>query len=598
MKKQITIIIIIIIVKLLFSCQQGLLDREPLDIISDGVVWDDPILVEAFIADIYKTLPYMHFGNSVNSNTTNAFNMPMLETLTDQAGGTRNNREPAIRKEGNTTQTGGLIDMWLYPQIRKMNEFYKNIENSSMDENKKNTFIGAIKFVEAFTYFEMAKRYGAVPIITKFQQLDDPDEELFPARTPETEVYTYAINVLDDILNNNLLNITEEKGYPTQGAVLALKSRIALYTASIARFGTVQLDGLLGVPKSEEDKFWQIAFDASNEVINSGNYSLYDEFSDDLHERFKNLLLDENSPERIFYKLYDGENIGHSYDASMAPIGFGPSFLNAGASPYLDFVESFEKMDGSSSIIPREWETNEVLVTLDELYGQYDPRMSASVLHEGSIFQGEELQFYNGLRLASGTIVSGRSGSDPVSGKPYRGKSRSGSSRLLYTGFSVRKYLDEELTDQQVGLSKTDKVIFRLAEMYLNRAEAAFYLDIGDKGLSDINAIRNRAGMPLRTSIGEDEIRYERMAELCFEDGARYWDLIRWRTALDAINKDFTAINLIRDAVTDKYLVQFITLTGDTAPEESAFRIQHYYKPITPGRIANNPNLGPENPNY
>lgn len=589
---------IITLFTLFFSCEEGLLDREPLDIISDAVVWDDPILVEAFVADVYKTLPYMHFGNSVNSNTTNAFNTPMLEALTDQAGGTRNNRQPAIRKEGNTTQTGGLIDMWLYPQIRKMNDFYKNIEDSSMDENRKNTFIGTIKFVEAFTYFEMAKRYGAVPIITEFQLLSDTEEELFPSRTPEAEVYDYALNVLDDILTNNLLNITEKKGYPTVGAVLALKSRIALYAASIARFGTIQLDGLLGVPKSEESRLWQIAFDASDAVINSGSYSLYEDFSDNLHERFKNLLIDKNNPERIFSKHYDGENIGHSYDASMAPVGFGPSFLNAGASPYLDFVESFERIDGSSSIIPREWEDNQTLLTPEELYGQYDPRMSGSILHEGSMFQGEELQFYNGLRLESGTIVGGRSGSDPISGKPYRGKSRSGSSSLLYTGFSVRKYLDEELTDQQVGLSKTDKVIFRLAEMYLNRAEAAFYLDTGDKGLSDVNVIRNRAGMPLRTSIGEDEIRYERMAELCFEDGARYWDLIRWRTAVDAITKDFTAINLIRDAVTDKYLVQFIILTGTTAPEESTFRIEHYYKPITPGRIANNPNLGPENPGY
>lgn len=597
MKKIKKIIVVIIIIIFSNSCRD-ILDREPLDIISDAAVWDDPVLVEAFIADVYKTLPYMHFGNIVfnpnNINTTH--NLPMLETLTDQAAGTRTSRQPAIRKAGNTDENGGLIEMWLYPQIRKMNYFYNNIENSEINTDQKNTFIGCIKFVEAFTYFEMAKRYGAVPLITKFQLITDPEEELFPNRTPELEVYEYAISKLDEIINDNLLGVIEKKGYPTIGATQALKSRIALHAASIARFSTVQLNGTLGIPKSKENTFWQIAYDASNAVITGGTYSLYQNYSNDLDKRFKELLIDENSPERIFVKFYDGENIKHSYDVAMSPSGFGASFLNAAAAPYLDFVESFEKIDGSSSIIPRNWETDKKLVTSDELFGGYDPRMSAAILHEGSIYKGEEINFYNGLRLPDGSIISGN-GSDPVSGKPYRGKSRRGTVNL-YTGFSVRKYLDESLEDPQFGLSKTDKVIFRLAEMHLNRAEAAYYLNIGDKGLADINTIRSRAGMPAKTIINEDAIRYERMAEFCFEGGTRYWDLIRWRTAIDAITKDFTAINLIRDADTDKYLVEFIPLDGTAAPEQSIFRIEHYYKPITPGRIANNPNLAPENPNY
>ena len=595
MKKIITTILILLG---FVSCDTDVLDREPLDIISDAVVWDDPLLVEAFIADVYKSLPYMHFGNTVfnANNLSNTFNIPMLETLTDQAAGARSNRQPALRKTGNTVVNGGLIEMWLYPQIRKMNDFYKNIADSQIPSDQKNTFIGCIKFVEAFTYFEMAKRYGAVPIITKFQLLTDPNDELFPSRDPEVEVYEYAIAKLNEILDGNLLGNTEKIGYPTRGATLALKSRIALYAGSLAKFSTVQLDGLLGVPTNKESFFWQTAFDAANEIINSGAYSLYEGFNNNLHERFKNLLLDKNSSERIFSKHYDGENIRHSYDACMVPSGFGASFLNAGVAPYLDFVESFEKIDGSSSIIPREWETNKTLVTTEELYGGYDPRMSAAILHEGSIFQGEEIQFYNGLRLSDGSIQIGK-GSDPDSGKSYRGKSRKGAVDL-YTGFSIRKNIDESLEDPQFGLSKTDKVIFRLAEMYLNRAEAAYYLNIGDKGLADVNKIRNRAGMPAKTIIDEDAIRYERMAEFCFEDGMRYWDLIRWRTAVNAITKDFTAINLIRDAETDKYLVEFTPLTGTAAPEEAVFRIEHYYKPITPVRIANNPNLAPENPNY
>jgi starch-binding outer membrane protein, SusD/RagB family len=577
----------------LFSCEDEILNKEPLDIISSAVVWDDEVFTEAYIADVYNSLPFMHYGNHPNDY----YDMPMLETLTDQAGGSRDNRDPARKKVGQTIETGGLIEMWLYPQIRKINEFYENIASSTIIPEQKNTFIGCIKFVEAFSYFEMAKRYGAVPVITEAQQIDDPEEELYPSRTPEVQVYEYAIGLLDEILDQELLGFNEKAGYPTKGAALALKSRIALYAASIARFSTVQLDGLLGVHRSDENKFWQMAYDAADAVIKSGNYSLYKKFPGNLPNRFYRMSIDKDNPERIFVKKYDGTNVGHSYDFSMAPVGFAPVYACANAAPYLDFVESFEKTDGSSSEIPREWETNDKLVTPEDLYGEYDPRMKGAILHEGSIYQGEEVNLYQGLRLPDGSILDSENGS--YEGVSSWGESRKGnSSQQLYTGFSVKKYLDEDYMDPQNGLSSTDKVILRLGEMYLNRAEAAFYLNNGDKGLADINILRERAGMPLRTIMTEEFIRYERMAELCFEDGARYWDLIRWRTAVDAITRDFSGIRLIKDFETGKYLVRFDKFIGTAAPYESRFGVEHYYKPITPNRIANNPNLAPENPGY
>jgi len=582
-----------------FNACEDVLDRKPLDIISSSVVWNDAQLVEAYLADLHNSLPFLHFGHQVNVNPDNFWDLPMLETLTDQAGATRFNREPARKKLGNTTQTGGLIEMWLYGQIRKMNEFYKEMEKSSLVQEKKNLFTGTVKFLEAFSYFEMAKRYGAVPIIRKAQQITDPYEELYPHRNPEVEVYNYAIGLLDEIINADLLKPVEGLGYPTKGAALALKSRIALYAASIARFSTMQLDGLLGVPKSDENKFWQMAYDASDSVITSGTYSLYSKYPDDLSTRFYKMSVDKVNTERIYIKNYDGLNIGHHYDFTMSPVGFvSPQYACHSTAPYLDFVESFEKIDGSSSIIPREWATTVKQVTLNEIFGGYDPRMDGAILREGSTFMGKTVGFYEGLRLPNGNLLNGENAM-------YEGVFAWGDSRKviaaqrLNTGFCVRKYLDEGYpSPAQRDMSSTDKIILRLGEMYLNRAEAAYYLNKGDKGLADINTIRQRAGMPLRASITEENIRYERMAELCFEDGARYWDLIRWRKAVGNISKQFSGLQLIKVFGTDKYEVRFHKYTGDGTPFKSLFKNAHYYKPITPNRIANNPNLGPENPGY
>src|SRR5690606_36316955 len=75
-------------------------------------------------------------------------------------------------------------------------------------------------------------------------------------------------------------------------------------------------------------------------------------------------------------------------------------------------------------------------------------------------------------------------------------------------------------------------VRFRLGEIYLNAAEAAFGLGLEAEARVYINALRQRAGFPANSlaSVTREKIRSERWAELAFEDH-RFWDLKRWRTA-------------------------------------------------------------------
>lgn len=83
--------------------------------------------------------------------------------------------------------------------------------------------------------------------------------------------------------------------------------------------------------------------------------------------------------------------------------------------------------------------------------------------------------------------------------------------------------------------------------------------------------------------------------ELAFED-QRWWDLKRWRIAESAITRTFTGIYTYYDIKTGLFKIEMNeNAMGGAA---SVFKEQHYYFPITPGRIANNPNLAPENPGY
>lgn len=113
------------------------------------------------------------------------------------------------------------------------------------------------------------------------------------------------------------------------------------------------------------------------------------------------------------------------------------------------------------------------------------------------------------------------------------------------TGWVLIKHLDKNNKDIY-GLSaydfKTDNdiIVLRYADIYLMYAEAM--VEKGGGSTTDpvavkyLNEIRQRAGLSAVTSISRSELRLERRRELAFE-GLRYFDLIRWKTAKEVMDK-------------------------------------------------------------
>jgi hypothetical protein len=161
------------------------------------------------------------------------------------------------------------------------------------------------------------------------------------------------------------------------------------------------------------------------------------------------------------------------------------------------------------------------------------------------------------------------------------------------TGVHVRKRCDEGLVPAVSLQSGTDFIVFRLGEILLNYAEAAFYLNRNTEALSAYNLIRQRAQMPVRTSLTEDNIRQERQVELAFEEH-RYWDLRRWRIAEQVLHgRRFQGLNYVYDFDAKRYIITLKAAEGAAR----VFQPRHYYLPLGIGRIADNPSLV-ENPGY
>lgn len=571
----------------LFTMGCNILEKEPLDIISDAVVWKDEALVDAYLADLYDRTDFIERRGS-GGQSIDCVSLGLIGSLGGEIRSYGGHHIPYKAATEVITGEGfyNILTIWKYSAIRDINYFIEKLETeSTLEQAVIDQYIAEARFLRAYLYFEHVKRYGGIPILTKAQDMDAPLEELYVPRDSEKDVYDFIISETD-ALADILPSEPEQKGRPSKWAALALQSRSALYAASIARYGTVQLDGLLGFPASDENYYAQISYDASTAIINNGIHELYEQYADPV-ENFQNLFLDESdaNKEVIMAEVYDYSlNRAHAFTQRAMPHEFSSTW---GAWHFLyDWVERFEFADGSpgTSISRTDLESREW--TPEELFHNRDPRFRATVFYPESPWQGGKVYFH------SSTIRDGVTYSSGVAedGWPYAAHTRN----QAKSGFMVRKRCNEsKIMPTNVVDDDTDYIIFRLGEIYLNLAEAAFYLDLPGEALDALNRIRQRADMPDKETINEEIIQNERLVELT-EENQSYWDIRRWRIAQEWLDgKRMAGLKYKYNYDTKKYQITVVNAEGVAR----TFQERNYYLPLGVDRVSENPNFV-ENPGY
>ncbi|MGC4234957.1 MAG: RagB/SusD family nutrient uptake outer membrane protein [Niabella sp.] len=580
--KSITLFIVILLAGN-FGCTK-FLDKEPLDIISDAVVWEDPALVDAYLADLYARVDFIE----IRGNTDEQTSFAMVPSMGGE-GRSHGTHHQSYAASTNVLTSSGVVselDYWKYQNIRDCNYFLEKIKESPLEEDLIKQRIAEVRFLRAYMYFETVIRFGGVPIITKPQEIDAPKEEIFVPRNSEKEVYDFILSETDDIIKELPSTYEEkDKGRPSKWAAYALRSRAALYAASIAKYGQQQLNGLLGFPKSDAEHYAGISYDASKAILNNGIHSLYKKYTDPV-ANFQNLFLDESADNKevIMAEVYNySKNRAHAYTLRAMPHDFNGTWASMW---YLyDFVELFEFADGRpgtsvtrSQLTAQEWD-------MANLFGNRDARFRASVFYPGSPWQGGHTLFHSSTIRDGRTLTAGTA----EDGWPYKAIDRN----TQRTGLMVRKRCNEAMKPEPVIADETDYIIFRLGEIYLNLAEAAFYLGYNDEALTTLNTLRARANMPPKAAITEQVIQNERLVELSWENHS-YWDLRRWRTAKAWLDgKRMRGLQYAYNYDTKKYR---ITLTNAEGVART-FMDRNYYLPLGVGRVAENPNFI-ENPDY
>ena len=549
------------------------------DIISDEMVFDNPTLADAFLFDLYDRAQF-HI-KSGNGN----LNMGLISSFGGES------RNYGVSWQTPYTQVldvdynengliGKVLDYYDYSLIRECNQMISKLPQSeNLSQSFINTRVSEARFIRSHAYFEMAKRFGGVPLVTDVIPVQGSYDEVYKERNSEKEIYDFISNEMDEI-SNLLPSQSGDEGRITKWVALSLKSRAMLYAASIANFGNEQLDGLLGFPSEEAQLYYKKSLDASREIIQSGVFALYNEEPDPV-ENFNNLFIDENgNSEVIFSEKYDYEaGKSHQWDALAQPAGFGFNW-SSNYTVYLETLEQFDFIDGKSGKMDRSIFDDSTPIDPNIFFEQRDPRMRASIFYPGSSFKG-------------GTVFFHRSMAGNKAGWPKNGPSKLTGS--LATGLLIRKRTNPSTPD--ASRSSTDYIIYRLGEIYLNYVEAAYYLgDPNGDMVNVMNEIRNRAGMPSLSNIEitESKIRQERRCELAFEDHV-FWDLRRWRIAVEELD------NVRRHRLHYRYNANNNTYTMEMADGDvGGIRLhpeRNYYYALGLNRLADNPKLV-ENPGY
>jgi len=555
------------------SCKKDLLNIKP-SIITDANVWKDPSLIKAYITNLYSrsALSGLYAGLGEIPNLYGSDEGMCVYTFVPNPIG-----------HGDLKNTGGVLEYWDYELIRDINVLIQKIPTTPLSDDLKNQYGGEARFLRAYAYFEMVKRYGGVPLVKEAQDVNAGDA-LYVPRNKEQECYDF----IEEQCDSAAAMLPEafagsDLGRSSKYAALALKSRAMLYAGSIAKYGTVQLDGVVGIPAGDANAYWQASYDASKAIIDSKKFELYNKFPDDKAKNYQNIFLEKNNSEIIFAKKYISLIAGHDFD-DFYETNSNYTFWGCAFDPYLELIDAYDNKDGSSGKI--DWANTTGY--MPDIVKNKDPRFHATILYNGMPWVQDTVTIWSGIYV-NGNLLNDES-------QQYQGMDEVGRDQKTVqgsrTGFLMKKFLDPKRHFPKPGESDQDWIVYRYGETLLNFAEAAFELGKTTEALDAINEIRDRAGIAPLGSVTMDQIRHERRIELVFEMH-RFYDLRRWRTAVAELNGDFHGALSYFQWDIKKFSFSVVSADGYTR----VFRPQYYYLPITPDRINNNPKLV-ENPNY
>ena len=452
-------------------------------------------------------------------------------------------------------------------------------ENSSRTDGEWPHYIAEVRFLRALHFFYYLDLFHKAP----FKLIYDPS--VLPVEKGGKELYDWLDQELTEIEGqlapvgeyNSIANF----GRADQGAAYALHARLALNSE-------IYTDG--------QTKDYQKAVDYCNKIINSGKYAMSTATNANGYTGYEQVFMGDNDvnpqamKEIIFPIRQDGkkteEYAGSTYLVSSMRVSGMPY---SGTSNYWScnfarqaLVQKFFTDLTKVPMAPEDKEDAITKVNPIEEYKKAHGIVDADGKVRGFETEDEVIAADNVLGGSTASIIAAAGDDRAMFYAGVGGGIRTLTTKQItgfLNGLSIVKWQNrrsDNSTPSDASFSDTDIPLFRLAEIYLTRAEAQYRLGGNDaQVIADVNEIRNRAHATPITSINLDMLIDEWCREFYME-GRRRSDLVRFGL--------FTG---------SKYIWDFKGGVSTGTSVDKRFNIY----PIPATDVSNNPNMT-QNPGY
>lgn len=512
------------------SCSDFLDDQKPQGVLDSDMV-KDPSNVDNLVISAYAVFTT---AEDINSS----FSMWNFDVRSDDAykGGNGTSDGDVFHQleieQGVLTTNWNINDMWvrLYNCISRVNSAISVLETTSDSYQLKAQRLGEMKFLRAYAHFLLKRLYKNIPFIMDANLKQEDYNTLSNTEFTNDEGWQQIINDVEYAYSVLPVKQTD-KGRPSKAAAAAFLTKVYLYKAY--RQDDPKTNEVTSI--NREDLLKVIEY-SNPDIYSAGGFDLEPDF----HNNFRPETQYENGVESIWamqYSINDGTKYGNlnwSYGLIVPNI---PGVTDGGCDfykPSQNLVNAY-RTDADGHPFIDTFNNKDYDLTQDA-----DPRLFLTVGLTGLPYE------FNSKYMMDASATWSRSNG-------------------LYGYYvTLKQNVDPDCGYLVKGSwwgTPMNRIVFRYADVLLERAEAYAQLNESGEAIKLVNEIRKRAkqstGMianypsdygvkfnisTYNGSYSQEEalkiVKMERRLEMGMES-ERFFDLVRWGEAEKVLNKYF-----------------------------------------------------------
>lgn len=513
---------------LVASCDEDLLDKQPLDSLSAGTFWKSESDATLALSGVYART-----HNAEEGRNFYGYSLLYLDGATDNGSFANRTRAFAFTSGSLSASNDRITTRWnrSYERIASCNNFLDNIASVEMDEAKKAEITAEVRFLRANQYFWLSQFFGGVPLIKNVITIEEANSQI---RATKAEVVQFIEDELD-LAAADLpeVRLDAENGRILKGAALAMKGRLLM-----------------------AEERWVDAAQVYKEIIDMDVF--------EIDPRYKELFEDEGdgSKEVIFAVKYMQDVKGTQVALTHRPQQFGGWHK---IEPFTDLILSYDMDDGLPADKSSRFDP-------ENPYINRDPRLYATCFLPGvSKFQGKIFQAHPDSGVVGDGLQSNRIG---YAVRKWVDEGYEGNQRTYGGDFPQIRYAEVLLSYLESKFEAGDEITQQLLDETVNKVRGRAAVNMAPIMLADFS---------------RDRLRNERRVETAWE-GLRYWDIMRWKIAHIVCRGSVKGMKLTNDPA--NYTDYNVDENGYYIVAEKNFKDNNYLWPIPQSELDINPDLG------